>query len=118
MNVKMIDLVKEGTLRPPPDDCCQKCAVKHEPELPHNQQSLFWQYWFYKQSGGRWPKWSDALAHCSEAMQLAWRVELLKRGVALEQFDVSPPLCPNCGATQMAGYLTCGEPECERTAGA
>lgn len=59
---------------------CQACAVDHPPEQPHNQQSLYWQYHFYGEHG-RWPTWADAMAHCSEEIQTAWRQELAARGV-------------------------------------
>ncbi|MBS3885585.1 MAG: hypothetical protein KGZ56_00850 [Dethiobacter sp.] len=61
---------------------CQECAVDHNPELPHNRQSLFYQYKFYNEHG-RWPTWEDAMAHCSEEMKEFWRSELTKKGVNL-----------------------------------
>ena len=67
-------------LMPPPEDTCPECAVNHEPELPHNQQSMFYQYKFYNEHG-RWPSWEDAMAHCSDDMKELWRRELRKRGV-------------------------------------
>lgn len=67
---------------PPDPDVCQECAVEHEPEMPHNQQSLFYQYKFYNEHG-RWPTWLNSMAHCTEEMQALWRIELLKRGVQL-----------------------------------
>ena len=69
-------------LLPPAEGVCQECATEHEPELPHNQQSLFYQYKFYNDHG-RWPTWEDAMAHCSEEMKEFWRTELRKRGVAI-----------------------------------
>lgn len=81
--VRTIDMVLEGQLAPPPADVCQQCAVTHEPEMPHNQQSLFWQYWFYKQSGGHWPTWHDAMAHCTDEMKAFWVEQLTARGVSL-----------------------------------
>ena len=50
-NVKVIDLAKEGTLLPAPKGTCPECAVKHDPDQPHNQQSLFYQYHFYHEHG-------------------------------------------------------------------
>ncbi len=67
-------------LMPAAPGTCPDCATVHEPELPHNQQSLFWQYKFYNEHG-RWPSWEDAMAHCSEEMKAFWRAELRKRGV-------------------------------------
>jgi hypothetical protein len=61
---------------------CPECAVEHTPEEPHNQQSLTWQYSFFGRIG-RWPTWADAMAHCSEPIQAAWRSELSKAGVQI-----------------------------------
>ena len=82
MNIKVIDLAKEGMSLPCAPDVCQECAVKHDPEMPHNQQSLYYQYKFY-QKHGRWPTWEDALAHCSTEMQDAWKESLKKRGIMI-----------------------------------
>jgi hypothetical protein len=69
-------------LLPPAEHLCQTCAREHQPEQPHDQQSLFYQYKFY-QDHGRWPTWEDALAHCEPDVQELWRVELRKAGVQL-----------------------------------
>jgi hypothetical protein len=49
----------------PPEDTCQQCAVEHEPEVLHNRDSLYYQYWF-KNKHGVWPTWRDAMSHCSD----------------------------------------------------
>lgn len=77
--VKAIDLLKEATLLPPKPDVCQKCAVDHPPHYPHNQQSLYWQYWF-KKNYERWPTWKDAMSHCDEEVKALWVEELGKKG--------------------------------------
>lgn len=41
-------------LMPPGPGVCPECAHKHEPELPHNAQSMYYQMAF-KQKRGRWP---------------------------------------------------------------
>lgn len=64
---------------PPPADCCQECAKKHEPEMPHDALSLPYQYSFANKNG-RWPTWADAVAHCTPEMQAAWKDELMKIG--------------------------------------
>jgi hypothetical protein len=79
-NIKVIDLAKEGTLLPAPPGTCPECAVKHEPEQPHNQQSLFYQYRFYHENG-RWPNWRDAMSHCSDEVKAAWIKGLAEVGV-------------------------------------
>jgi hypothetical protein len=68
MKSKTVDILKEGVLLPPTPDKCQKCAVAHPPEAPHDATSLYYQYWFKKQYG-RWPTWEDAMAHCSEEVK-------------------------------------------------
>jgi hypothetical protein len=62
---------------------CAECAVFHPPELPHNQQSLFWQYHFME-IHGRWPNWADAMAHCTPEMKSQWIAELAKHGVKVD----------------------------------
>lgn len=63
---------------------CPECHVFHEPELPHDQQSLFWQYHF-RELHGRWPTWADALAHCTPEIRQLWIDELAERGIIVEQ---------------------------------
>lgn len=72
--------VGDFMLLPPAPDVCQECAVKHAPEEPHDATSLYYQYSF-KAEHGRWPKWSDAIAHCSEELKQAWTAELKRRGL-------------------------------------
>lgn len=57
---------------PPSPDVCQECAADHPHDQPHNQQSLYYQYSFHARHG-RWPTWTDAMAHCPFAVQDAWR---------------------------------------------
>jgi hypothetical protein len=59
---------------------CPMCAVTHDPEMPHDQQSLAYQYKFYDQYG-RWPTWADAIAHCSEEVKAIWREALAEHGI-------------------------------------
>ena len=66
-----------------PDGTCPECAVKHDPEQPHNRDSLTYQYKFFDQNG-RWPTWKDAMAHCTPEMQEAWTKALEARGVTVE----------------------------------
>jgi hypothetical protein len=73
-------------LLPPDEGLCQQCARDHDPAMPHDQQSLHWQYWFRltEVRAGReerWPTWDDAMAHCTPQMQDAWRTELRRLGV-------------------------------------
>jgi hypothetical protein len=56
---------------------CQECAGDHPHTDPHNQQSLYYQQRFRAQHG-RWPTWSDAMAHCTPEIQARWKEELIK----------------------------------------
>lgn len=81
--VKTIDLLKEGALLPPAPDKCQECAAKHEPEQPHNPDSLYYKMWFRKQHD-RWPTWEDALAHCAEDVRKKWVEALKSHGINIK----------------------------------
>lgn len=63
-----------------PPGTCPMCAVKHDPQLPHNKDSLAYQYKFYDENG-RWPTWKDAMSHCSEEMRNFWVEALRGKGV-------------------------------------
>lgn len=63
-----------------PEGTCPECAVKHDPEEPHNRDSLTYQYKFYDQHG-RWPTWADAMAHCPEDVKTAWTQALREHGI-------------------------------------
>lgn len=70
---------KEGT--------CEQCATAHEPEAPHNQQSLFYQMRFFNEHG-RWPNWGDALKHCDKKLRLKWTKSLKEHGIKASMFIV------------------------------
>ncbi len=74
--------LKPWKLLPAAPGTCPECAVAHRPEDPHNAQSLSYQYSFYGQHG-RWPTWTDAMAHCTEEMRARWIEELRKMGVEI-----------------------------------
>lgn len=70
------------TLLPPAPGQCQICAHDHAPDQPHNRYSLYYQMAFH-QEHGRWPNWSDAMAHCSPEVQAAWSEAVLGAGHSL-----------------------------------
>lgn len=76
-------------LLPPPPDKCPVCAHDHEPDWPHNAQSLYYLYRFYGLRG-RWPTWADAIAHCDGPMREHWERELRARGAWTEPDDGQP----------------------------
>lgn len=65
-----------------PRGTCPECATAHDPELPHNRQSLTYQYKFYDRYG-RWPTWLDAMAHCPDEIKQLWADALREHGVEI-----------------------------------
>jgi len=74
---------KNFTLLPPAPGHCPVCAVAHEPEQPHNSDSLFYQLNFYHEHN-RWPTWADAMAHCTPETKAAWVKGLAERGINVD----------------------------------
>jgi hypothetical protein len=74
------------TLQPAPPGTCPVCADQHEPAEPHNAESLHYQYAFYAERG-RWPTWTDAMAHCTPEVRTLVREQLVavmrKHGVEI-----------------------------------
>lgn len=71
---------KQFMLFPPRPDLCQECAVKHEPEFPHNPDSLYYQTKF-NMAHKRAATWHDAMAHCDRKMKAAWKKVLAEKGI-------------------------------------
>lgn len=70
-------------LLPPAPHLCQICATEHEPHLPHNAQSIFYQMKF-KMDHGREATWSDALAHCDREMKIFWKQQLAEHDIHVD----------------------------------
>jgi hypothetical protein len=66
------------TMLPPADCVCPVCATDHEHDQPHNQQSLYYRMRFHGEHG-RWPTWTDAMAHCAPEVREAWRLGLIEQ---------------------------------------
>jgi hypothetical protein len=69
-------------LLPPRSDVCQECAVDHDPQLPHNPRSIYYQTKF-KMEHRRGATWADAMEHCSDEMKELWIEELRKVGIMI-----------------------------------
>lgn len=68
---------------------CSVCGADHEPELPHNRESLLYQESFRRAEGEagrqeRWPTWNDAMAHCTEEVRQGWTKALAMFGIPAE----------------------------------
>lgn len=64
----------------PKPGACRVCAAKHDPEMPHEKNSLYYQMRF-QQKHGRFPTWEDAMAHCSENVKAEQRRKLNEAGI-------------------------------------
>lgn len=82
------------SLLPPPKDHCQVCAVQHDPRMPHNKESLYYQTRFNMQAG-RVPDWRDALYHCDAEVREFWVDKLGAIGQWPWPDDAQPEPYPN-----------------------
>ena len=73
-----------------PPGTCPECAVAHDPEMPHDQQSLTYQYKFFDKHG-RWATWEDAMEHCADEIKEAWAEALKEHGIIVQFKKESPP---------------------------
>ena len=76
-------------LLPPSPGKCQCCAVEHKKHEPHNQQSVYWQFWF-NMKFGRSPTWADAIAHSPEPLYSYWKNRLIE----ISEYDFPDTDCP------------------------
>lgn len=77
-----IDL-NDYSVDPPKPGACPICATVHDPAMPHNRNSLYYQMQF-RRKYGRYPTWEDAMWHCDEQTKRIWRAKLSMRGVMPE----------------------------------
>lgn len=77
--------VSAWKLLPPAPGACQTCGHQHEPEQPHNPQSLYWQT-KRRIAGEPAPTWAEALEHVDQAQREQW-IQILKNehGIEVEQ---------------------------------
>lgn len=89
------------TVLPGRPGTCPDCHVKHPPGDPHNQQSLSYQVKFHA-AYGRYPTWTDAMAHCTPEVRAKWAEQLL---VILRQnnLPIPPDLQPNTAVAVATG---------------
>ncbi len=76
-------------LMPPKKGVCQVCGKDHSPDMPHDAQSLYYQYAFYAERK-RWPNWKDAMEHCTPEMKELWIQALNDRNVDVEGGKIYP----------------------------
>lgn len=78
-----------AAIMPAPPGTCPDCARSHAPDQPHDAASLHYQYVFYGKEG-RWPNWSDAMAHCSPELRAQWTAALTDAGVNVAAGEIRP----------------------------
>lgn len=74
----------------PPESGCPECGTEHPVELPHDLESLVYQYSFRNREARagreeRWPTWIDAMAHCTEQMREDWIAKMAELGFHLNE---------------------------------
>jgi len=79
-----VDSFEEIKIRPPGPRACRICAAIHDPALPHDRDSLYYQNQFRKRHK-RFPTWVDAMAHCTDDVKKEYIAILAKRGIAIEK---------------------------------
>jgi hypothetical protein len=67
-------------LLPPSPDLCQECAFDHDPDDPHNKDTMYYKIDFYNKNA-REPTWTDAMAHCTNDIKEQWTKNLTTIGV-------------------------------------
>lgn len=85
---KMV-MAKPLMLMSPAPGRCQVCATKHEPKLPHNAQSIYYQMKF-KMETGKEPSWKTAMAHCTARVKRLWTAQLKEMGVDVAAGRINP----------------------------
>lgn len=77
------------TLLPAKEGTCPICATAHEPELPHNASSMFYQTRFNMEHG-RTATWTDAMEHCTAEVRIGWCIQLEAMGIDWEAGNIYP----------------------------
>lgn len=72
-----MDEIKVGPVLP---GACKQCGTMHDPEEPHDRDSLYYKNKFFKKHK-RFPTWNDAMEHCTEPVREAYIKRLEKRGI-------------------------------------
>ena len=64
-------------------NACPVCAASHDPDAPHNRDSLYYQMRFFQQNG-RWPTWNDAMRHCDRTVREMFIRAYRARGIEID----------------------------------
>lgn len=83
-------IAKPLTALPPAPGYCQVCAVKHDPQAPHDATSFYYQTVF-QMNNARRPTWADAMAHCDDVVKLQVRIVLDEKGIDPNSTNVYGP---------------------------
>ena len=72
---------------PPLPGSCRICAARHDPEKPHDKDSLYYQNWFFRRYK-RFPTWEDAMSHCDDRTKADFKAMLTRHGISLDDAAV------------------------------
>ena len=78
-----MDSMEEIKVVPTSPGSCPICATRHDPQEPHDRDSLYYQNWFRKRYK-RFPTWEDAMSHCDEKTKRGYIRKLARRGIILD----------------------------------
>lgn len=79
-NAMVLDGWSEIHIIAPTPGTCPVCATKHDPQAPHDKESLYYVSQFFRKNK-RLPSWEDAMSHCTEPVKAEFRKKLAKRGI-------------------------------------
>ncbi|WP_312647538.1 hypothetical protein [Aminipila sp.] len=82
--MKIVENAGTMMLMPAAPGTCPICATKHDPNMPHNRDSLYYQVRFQMENG-RGPTWLDAMEHCSDIVKEMWTEALKEHGINLDK---------------------------------
>jgi hypothetical protein len=72
------------TFAPPKPGACAVCATVHDPAMPHDRNSLYYQMRFF-QDHHRLPTWGDTIADCSPFRKAYWKMIMKNKGVKISE---------------------------------
>lgn len=85
---------------------CPECGADHGAADPHDAKSPQYRAAFHA-AHGRWPTWTDAMAHCEPHVRDLWRrtiVEGFERRGLPAPADLAPPVTPKVDADDVHNW--------------
>lgn len=80
--------IRDAFMLPPPPDKCQICAVRHNVNLPHDPNTLYYKM-YMTNFVGREATRAEAMKHCDEEMVALRTAALTKRWIDINSTKTS-----------------------------